>query len=71
MSKVCKACKSYQNWVQCPKCGKALCQKCALKGEGGYPKMRAVNVCPFCNGNSIGGLKRLSGNESILDSLSK
>lgn len=67
--KACKTCRSYQYWLQCPKCGKALCQKCATKGEGGYPKMRAQNVCPFCNAISISGLKRLSGNEAFLDSL--
>lgn len=69
MTKLCKTCKSYQRWVQCPKCGKVLCQNCSLKGQGNYPKMKAQNRCPYCN--MVVDWKRLTGNEPILDPLCK
>ena len=71
MSYLCKTCRSYQHWEQCPKCGEVFCQKCALRGEGGYPKMGAINRCPFCNRTITFGLTKLKGNEDFLKPLSR
>lgn len=46
----CEVCKvSGNNMRRCTKCGKNWCQKCATFGKGPYPKLKAINVCPYCN----------------------
>lgn len=36
------------NMKRCTSCGEVFCQKCATEGKAPYPKMRAINVCPYC-----------------------
>ena len=38
-----------QEWDKCPKCGAIFCERCARQGKGGYPKMKALNNCIYCN----------------------
>ena len=36
------------NMKRCKACGKIYCISCALKGKGPYPKVSALNKCPYC-----------------------
>lgn len=55
----CEFCKtSGFNMKRCTKCGQIWCQKCATLGKGPYPKLKAINVCPYCKKmNCIEALK--------------
>ena len=45
----CEFCKtSGFNMKRCTKCGQIWCQKCATLGKGPYPKLKTINVCPYC-----------------------
>ncbi len=69
MTYLCKTCRSSQDWIQCTNCGKLFCRKCALKGNGGYPIMKASNNCPYCN--KLNKLNRLTGHEDALKPYSR
>ncbi len=36
------------NMKRCKACGEVWCQKCASFGKAPYPKLKAMNVCPYC-----------------------
>ena len=65
----CVTCNYFQRWRKCPKCGAIFCEKCAIDGKGGYPKLKAVNRCIYCNANT--SLIHLNGNEPELDVMVK
>ena len=67
----CKTCGQSRFWRRCEKCGTSFCYDCLSKGKGNYPKLKASNICPYCNKISTFGFEHLKGSEDFLADLAK
>ena len=50
----CQVCRtSGSNMRKCSACNQVHCKGCASKGKGHYPKLKAVNKCPYCGKTGV------------------